>query len=60
MTPSSNRHTTFRRRISVVGAPARAAWAGFLRAATGIAERGRFANLAGAVPFAEIDGSFAR
>jgi 2-methylisocitrate lyase-like PEP mutase family enzyme len=48
------------RRISVGGALARAAWAGFLRAATEIAERGTFANLAGAVPFAEIDGSFAR
>jgi hypothetical protein len=61
MRPSTNRYTTFRlRRISVGGALARAAWAGFLRAATEIAERGTFANLAGAVPFAEIDGSFAR
>jgi 2-methylisocitrate lyase-like PEP mutase family enzyme len=48
------------RRISVGGALARAAWAGFLRAATEIAEQGTFTSLAGAVPFAEIDGSFAR
>jgi 2-methylisocitrate lyase-like PEP mutase family enzyme len=48
------------RRISVGGALARAAWAGFLQAAREIAERGTFTSLAGAVPFAEIDGSFAR
>jgi len=48
------------RRISVGGALARAAWGGFLRAATEIAERGTFGGLAGAVPFAEIDGSFRR
>ena len=47
------------RRISVGGALARAAWGGFLRAATEIAERGTFEGLAAAVPFAEIDGSFA-
>lgn len=46
------------RRISVGGALARAAWAGFLGAATEIAERGTFSALARAVPFAEIDGSF--
>jgi methylisocitrate lyase len=46
------------RRISVGGALARAAWGGFLRAATEIAERGTFASLADAVPFAELDGSF--
>jgi methylisocitrate lyase len=48
------------RRISVGGALARAAWAGFLDAAKEIAERGTFAGLAGAVPFAEINGSFPR
>jgi 2-methylisocitrate lyase-like PEP mutase family enzyme len=47
------------RRISVGGALARAAWTGFLEAAKEIAERGTFAGLAGAVPFAEINGSFA-
>jgi methylisocitrate lyase len=46
------------RRISVGGALARAAWTGFLRAAREIAERGTFTGLAGAVPFAEIDGAF--
>jgi methylisocitrate lyase len=48
------------RRISVGGALARAAWAGFLRAAKKIAERGTFAGLGGAVPFDEIDGLFGR
>ncbi|MEA2491007.1 MAG: hypothetical protein QOH21_2799 [Acidobacteriota bacterium] len=47
------------RRISVGGALARAAWAGFLDAATEIAERGTFTALARAVPFAKLDGSFA-
>jgi 2-methylisocitrate lyase-like PEP mutase family enzyme len=46
------------RRISVGGALARAAWAGFLGAAREIAGRGTFSALARAVPFAEIDGSF--
>ena len=46
------------RRISVGGALARAAWGGFLRAATEIAEHGTFAGLTDAVPFAELDGSF--
>jgi methylisocitrate lyase len=46
------------RRISVGGALARAAWTGFIRAATEIAEQGTFEGLAGAVPFDEIDGSF--
>jgi methylisocitrate lyase len=46
------------RRISVGGALARAAWTGFLEAAREIAERGTFARLAGAVSFAEINGSF--
>jgi 2-methylisocitrate lyase-like PEP mutase family enzyme len=47
------------RRISVGGALARAAWGGFLRAATEIAERGTFSALGDAVPFAEINGAFA-
>ena len=46
------------RRISVGGALARAAWAGFIAAATEIAEDGTFTRLATAVPFAEIDGAF--
>jgi len=46
------------RRISVGGALARAAWAGFLSAAREIAERGTFAQLGHAVPFAEINGRF--
>lgn len=47
------------RRISVGGALARAAWTGFLQAAKEIAEHGTFTGLARAVPFAEINGSFA-
>jgi 2-methylisocitrate lyase-like PEP mutase family enzyme len=47
------------RRISVGGALARSAWAGFLDAAREIAEHGTFAGLGRAVPFAEINGSFA-
>lgn len=46
------------RRISVGGALARAAWGGFLRAAREIADRGTFEQLAGAVPFDEINGAF--
>jgi 2-methylisocitrate lyase-like PEP mutase family enzyme len=46
------------RRISVGGALARAAWGGFLRAAKEIAEQGTFTSLAGAVAFADINGSF--
>ena len=46
------------RRISVGGALARAAWAGFLEAAREIAEHGTFTSLARAVPFDEIDGAF--
>jgi 2-methylisocitrate lyase-like PEP mutase family enzyme len=46
------------RRISVGGALARAAWAGFLGAAREISERGTFTALAGATPFAEINQSF--
>jgi methylisocitrate lyase len=44
------------RRISVGGALARTAWAGFLQAAREIAEQGTFSHLATATPFAEIDG----
>jgi 2-methylisocitrate lyase-like PEP mutase family enzyme len=47
------------RRISVGGALARAAWAGFFQAAREIAEHGTFTNLARAVPFAEVNGAMA-
>jgi 2-methylisocitrate lyase-like PEP mutase family enzyme len=47
------------RRISVGGALARTAWTGFLHAAKEIAGRGTFTGLARAIPFAEVDGSFA-
>lgn len=46
------------RRISVGGALARAAWAGFLAAAKEIATDGTFKGLAAAAPFAEINGAF--
>ena len=46
------------RRISVGGALARAAWTGFLAAATEIAENGTFSALGRAIPFAEINGRF--
>jgi methylisocitrate lyase len=46
------------RRISVGGALARMAWAGFIGAATEIAERGTFSGLAGAVASSDIEGSF--
>ncbi len=46
------------RRVSVGGALARAAWSGFLAAAREIAEQGTFTKLAGAIPFADINGSF--
>jgi 2-methylisocitrate lyase-like PEP mutase family enzyme len=45
------------RRISVGGALARAAWAGFLRAARGLAD-GRFDALAGATPGGELNKFF--
>jgi 2-methylisocitrate lyase-like PEP mutase family enzyme len=48
------------RRISVGGALARAAWAGFLTAAREISEHGTFDALAGAIPFDEINGLFER
>lgn len=44
------------RRISVGGALARAAWGGFLRAARGLAEDGRFEAFAEAAPGAELNG----
>jgi methylisocitrate lyase len=47
------------RRISVGGALARTAWAGFLQAAKEIAEHGTFTNLARAVPGAEMNKRFA-
>jgi methylisocitrate lyase len=47
------------RRISVGGALARAAWTGFLQAATEIAQHGTFSALGRAIPFAEINGRFA-
>lgn len=46
------------RRISVGGALARAAWAGFLEAAREISDRGTFRSLGRAVSFAEIEGLF--
>jgi methylisocitrate lyase len=46
------------RRISVGGALARAAWTGFLAAATEIADRGTFTNLARAVSGVELNGRF--
>lgn len=46
------------RRISVGGGLARAAWAGFLEAATEIAQQGTFIGLSRAVPSAEINRSF--
>lgn len=46
------------RRISVGGALARMAWAGFMQAAREIAEHGSFAAFGRAVPHKEIDGLF--
>lgn len=46
------------RRVSVGGALARAAWAGFLQAAREIAQQGTFTALSQAVSFAEINESF--
>ncbi len=47
------------RRISVGGALARMAWAGFLRAAREIAEKGSFGEFANAASGAELNGLFA-
>jgi 2-methylisocitrate lyase-like PEP mutase family enzyme len=46
------------RRVSVGGALARTAWGGFMRAARGIAEAGRFDGLAEAAPHADLQGLF--
>jgi 2-methylisocitrate lyase-like PEP mutase family enzyme len=46
------------RRISVGGALARTAWAGFLKAAREIAANGTFTGLASATPGAEVNGLF--
>jgi 2-methylisocitrate lyase-like PEP mutase family enzyme len=46
------------RRISLGGALARAAWAGFFRAAREIAEHGTFASLAAGTPFTELEQAF--
>ena len=46
------------RRISVGSALARAAWAGFIRAARKIAGEGSFAGFDGAVPFDELESFF--
>jgi 2-methylisocitrate lyase-like PEP mutase family enzyme len=48
------------RRISVGGALARAAWSGFMAAASEIAREGTFRALGAAVPFAEVNGLFGR
>ena len=46
------------RRISVGGALARAAWAGFFRAAREIAEQGTFTALAAGTPSADLERAF--
>jgi 2-methylisocitrate lyase-like PEP mutase family enzyme len=46
------------RRISIGGALARAAWAGFFRAAREIAEHGTFTSLTTATPSAEMERAF--
>ena len=46
------------RRISIGGALARAAWTGFIAAATEIAEKGTFTGLARAVPSSAIESAF--
>lgn len=46
------------RRISVGGALARAAWAGFLKAAREMKDRGSFKSLADATPFNELNDLF--
>ena len=47
------------RRVSVGGALARAAWGGFVRAATELATNGKFDGFAGAVSHAELQKLFA-
>lgn len=46
------------RRISVGGALARAAWSGFIAAASEIYARGSFASFAGATPFGDLNDMF--
>jgi 2-methylisocitrate lyase-like PEP mutase family enzyme len=46
------------RRVSVGGAMARAAWGGFIRAARGIAEEGRFDGFAEAAPGSDLNAFF--
>ncbi|MGO4393195.1 oxaloacetate decarboxylase [Variovorax sp. M-6] len=46
------------RRVSVGGAMARSAWGGFIRAARGIAEQGRFDGFADAAPGNELNAFF--
>src|SRR5262249_8726001 len=46
------------RRVSVGAALARAAWTGFIRAATAMAKEGSFAGLEGATSFDELNGLF--
>jgi methylisocitrate lyase len=46
------------RRISVGGSLARTAWAGFMRAAREMAEKGTFAELATGYPGAELNKLF--
>ncbi len=46
------------RRVSVGGALARAAWGGFMRAARGLAEQGRFDGFADAASGVELNGLF--
>jgi 2-methylisocitrate lyase-like PEP mutase family enzyme len=46
------------RRVSVGGALARAAWGGFVRAATDLAERGTFDGFAGATSYADLQKFF--
>jgi 2-methylisocitrate lyase-like PEP mutase family enzyme len=46
------------RRISVGGALARAAWQGFIQAASEIAQHGTFEHLDDAIPFDDINGRF--
>ena len=48
------------RRISVGGALALAAWTGFMRAARTLKSEGSFSGLASLVPYAEINGLFAK
>jgi 2-methylisocitrate lyase-like PEP mutase family enzyme len=48
------------RRVSVGGALARAAWGGFTRAATELAEKGTFDGFAGAVAHGELNEFFAK